>query len=92
MPTTKPTTTLAESTTAATTAAETVTAEQTTAIFETYTAEMQTEMPVYSSVGYTEKKEEKKSKKATVPLASACGVSASGVAVLAVLIKKKSEE
>lgn len=92
VPTTKTTTTLAESTTAATTAAETVTAEQTTAIFETYTAEMQTEMPVYSSVDYTEKKEEKKSKKATVPLASACGVSASGVAVLAVLIKKKSEE
>lgn len=88
VPTTKPTTTLAESTTAS----ETVTAEQTTAIFETYTAEMQTEMPVYSSVGYTEKKEEEKSKKATVPLASACGVSASGVAVLAVLIKKKSEE
>ncbi|MBQ2903310.1 MAG: CHAP domain-containing protein [Clostridia bacterium] len=86
--TTKPATTLAETTTAAAT-----TVESTTAPFVIYTAETKTETAFYSSVSYTEEKtEEKKSNKATVPLASACGVSASGVAVLAVLIKKKSEE
>ena len=97
--TTKPTTAKAVTTakqtttvTEATTAAET-TVESTTAPFVIYTAETKTETAFYSSVSYTEEKtEEKKSNKATVPLASACGVSASGVAVLAVLIKKKSEE
>lgn len=93
------TTTRAAATTTTTTAAETTvvmsTVEETTAPFVTYTTEKQTETPFYSSVGYTEEiKEEKteKKNKATLPLASACGVSASGCAVLAVLIKKKNNE
>lgn len=98
--TTKPTTTGAATTTkTATTAAETTTVimstvEETTAPFVTYTTEKQTETPVYSSIGHTEETEEEpeKKNKATLPLASACGVSASGCAVLAVLIKKKSSE
>lgn len=88
--TTKPTTTAAETTTAVTS-----TVEETTAPFVTYTTEKQTEMTFVSSIGYTEEVSEETTEnknKATLPLASACGVSASGCAVLAVLIKKKSNE
>lgn len=87
--TTKPSTTAVETTTVLSTV------EETTAPFVTYTTEKQTETPVYSSLSCTEEVTEEKTEKknkATVPLASACGVSASGVAVLAVLIKKKNHE
>lgn len=85
--TTKPSTTEAETTTVVTTV------EETTAPIVESATEKQTEVSVYSSLSYTTeetKKETETKNKATVPLASACGVSASGVAVLAVLIKKKS--
>ncbi|MBQ2841840.1 MAG: CHAP domain-containing protein [Clostridia bacterium] len=91
--TTKIPTTAKPSTTAAETTAVTTTLEETTAPFVTYTTERQTETPVNQYLDYTEessKKNEEKNK-ATLPLASACGVSASGVAVLAVLLVKKNK-
>lgn len=98
--TTKAVTTKAATTNPTTTAVETTTVvmstvEETTAPFITYTTEKQTETTFVSSIGYTEevsKETTEKKNKATLPLASACGVSASGCAVLAVLIKKKNNE